>query len=548
MANSNWWEYQRGPRVFLWSFGKKNLHSGIDLQAPCGTDIQSPVEGTVLNAHTMPWGGQIDVATDQIPNLGPVILTFLHTSAEYVQAGDKVTPGISLGASGQPPPGAGYGGGCHIHFEVTHGTNAPYDSGKYSPSQNPDQHQFPLDPGQVLDWIITHKPPAPGGGYKGPPSPNKDPCGPLPDPNNYALRAADPQYLGALNDWFACEQSHGRGPGGVGLSNPLDALKPVGAFFDALGPWVTNPARILKMVLGIAFVLLGLVIAFLPDIAAGTAAAVGAPELAGPAAALTGGGHVKRAIGGAIRAGGRAKGREKTITKEEITAQRAYARARTREEIRLTREAQTRPLKANQQAQLVNLQAQRGAETERAARTAPLILQQTARRVPSAQSRVQRGPARGPLVVPSPTAGERATTGRLHMTMPQAAYQGPGYTPSVARGRVGSLKPEPGQLQREAPPRTAQVLNSTAREPKPRMTAEEFNRKYPPTGVAPEVKLQRSPEARKKADVELRKSIADLGLGEQVGSTLITHTPVTRRDYFRFLRRLGAFRRQGKNP
>lgn len=396
---TRWWEFHQGPRVFEWHTGAIYKHSGIDLQAPCDTDITAPVEGTIVHSGVQPWGGQIDLATDKVPGYGPIIISFLHTKRQYVQAGDVVIPGESLGASGQPPPGGKYGGGCHIHFEVTHGVNAPYDSGKYSPSSNPDANQHPMNPAPLLQWLLDgHAPPDQGhGGEDSPPPPGSNPnCGDPPQPGDYRFGTSDPQYLFALAIYTSCLSNSGPASQAAATGGLIGQAS---SLLGGIGQWILNPIRIVKMLLGIGLVVIGLVLAFLPDLGAAGAAAIGAPELA-PAASAAGGGHPKRAVGSLIRAGGRGIGAQRAATKQEQVRQRSVAKARTLEETRLQRTATTRRLRPAEQVQYAELRSQRGAEAERAARTAPIFMPHP----PTARLQSPR-PALQPVAGPTVTGG-----------------------------------------------------------------------------------------------------------------------------------------------
>lgn len=424
---TRWFEYHQGPRIFEWTTAAIYKHSGIDLQAPCGTDITAPVEGTIVHSGTQPWGGQIDLATDKVPGYGPIIISYLHTSRQYVQAGDVVKPGESLGASGQPPPGGKYGGGCHIHFEVTHGVNAPYDSGKYSPSNNPDAKQHPMNPAPLLQWLLDgHAPPDQGHGGEDSPPPGSNPnCGEPPQPKDYRFGTSDPQYLLALAVYTSCLSNSGPASQAAAVSGLIGQAS---SLLGGIGEWVLNPLRIVKMLLGIGFVVIGLVIAFLPDLGAGGAAAVGVPELA-PAASAAGGGHLKRAVGSLIRAGGRGIGAQRAATRQEQLRQRSTAKARTLEETRLQRAATTRRLRPAEQVQYAELRGQRGAEAERAARTAPLFMPRppTARPAPRAPTPQAARPALQPVAGPGMSGGRAA--GQPSQPM--------------ARGRYGTVRDLP---------------------------------------------------------------------------------------------------------
>lgn len=48
-------------------------------------------------------------------------------------------------------------------------------------------------------------------------------------------------------------------------TNPIDALSSVGKFFTATWDWLTNPVRIIKMIVGLGLVLISVAVLFLPQ-------------------------------------------------------------------------------------------------------------------------------------------------------------------------------------------------------------------------------------------------------------------------------------------
>jgi hypothetical protein len=234
--------------AFLWTPQNTTLHSGYDLNAPCGTPVTAPIDGQVLNSGPQPWGGQVDILAHGVPGYpDPVVLTWLHFSREDVRAGQQVHQGEQLGVSGQPPPGGQYGGGCHIHFEMSAGDKAPYTPA-YSP-HNPTASSHPLSPTPFLNWVNT--------GATGQ------------NPVQEALASIDPFSQ------FA-----------AGILNPASiGSKPSGitAFGAALAPsfgWIKAPLRIIKLGMGMLMIISALVLAFLPDAAEAAVSVAGFPELA----------------------------------------------------------------------------------------------------------------------------------------------------------------------------------------------------------------------------------------------------------------------------
>ena len=129
---------------FKWTPTNTHAHSGIDLGMKNGTPITAPMPGMILSSGHEPWGGQVNELVSI--NGQPYVLSWLHLSSlEPMQPGQTVQPGQTLGYSGTPPPG--YGSGAHTHFEVTHGTLAPYMG--YSP-WHPTKTSYPVNPATLL--------------------------------------------------------------------------------------------------------------------------------------------------------------------------------------------------------------------------------------------------------------------------------------------------------------------------------------------------------------------------------------------------------------
>jgi hypothetical protein len=139
-----WWD---APvwQPFKWTPRNTQAHSGIDLGMPIGSPIVAPFDGTYMNGTVEPWGGQVNYLV-QFSD-GPRVLSFLHLSQITPhRAGETIPAGALLGYSGAPPAPQ-YGTGAHLHFEVTHGTVAPYEG--YSPV-HPTPTSYPMDPSPLL--------------------------------------------------------------------------------------------------------------------------------------------------------------------------------------------------------------------------------------------------------------------------------------------------------------------------------------------------------------------------------------------------------------
>lgn len=136
--------------------GTEGGHSGIDLAEENGTPLTAAVDGTILHAHSHPWGGQVDILYSTFGQ--PFVLSYLHMSDIAVQDGEHVSQGQYIGASGgapysRPYPTASrFSSGPHLHFELTKGDKAPYED--YSPWK-PDASNYPLDPTDF--WMAISK-------------------------------------------------------------------------------------------------------------------------------------------------------------------------------------------------------------------------------------------------------------------------------------------------------------------------------------------------------------------------------------------------------
>jgi murein DD-endopeptidase MepM/ murein hydrolase activator NlpD len=400
---TEWYQY-KVLEPFLWAWGQIVNHSGIDYGAPCGTPITSPVDATVLNSSVKPWGGQIDLSVASLPGYsqGPHVLTFLHSSAQYVTPGQQVSRGQVLGLSGQPPPGAGYGGGCHVHFEVTHGTTAPYTT--YSPGRNPTSASYPESPAP----LIANLPRAGfAGTVSGAPLAVGSNCGPPPDVTNtkkYPGGTFDPQYIIDANAWINCvngtpgKQNPIIGAGGIG--NPFDVVT---NFFS----WIKNNViRVAKFVVGLNFILLAMLVAFLPEVLGAGLATAGMPGLAGVVRSGRGGGSgLARGI---LRGAGQAAGRQRAATGEERVRQRAETQARTlneQQDIAIQHAATTRNLRK---------QAVQTLHTARASQRASTRALRTAAQSNQANQRANRQAPLIPTLSPTPSSTPAPTQHAFH--------------------------------------------------------------------------------------------------------------------------------------
>lgn len=138
-----WYSYPIS-QGFKWSPANPGGHSGNDVPCPCGTPLTALLPGHVISLGMEAWGGQINIQCSW-PGIGDIVLSYLHAQGfpRGMAPGVAVSAGELIAISGQPPPGAGYGSGCHVHFEVSVGTQPPY-MGHTGPS-NPIDGKFLLD-------------------------------------------------------------------------------------------------------------------------------------------------------------------------------------------------------------------------------------------------------------------------------------------------------------------------------------------------------------------------------------------------------------------
>jgi pyruvate/2-oxoglutarate dehydrogenase complex dihydrolipoamide acyltransferase (E2) component len=257
---------------FFWTWGNEKAHSGIDLPDSCGTPLTAILPGKVIIAGQYPcYGGQVSIQSTFAGQ--PIVYTYLHGQSHNVKVGDTVHPGQLIGYSGAPVAAA-CGGGCHVHFEVEHGTQAPYTGG---PPQNSSASNYPIDPLPLLSYAALGKISAGGT----PASSTTSLSDSLSSKNATSLADSLSSKSGTCTppttvnpkDWiayFACQ-----------------TLGSFGTLAATIGPWL-DPIRIAKLVVGVLLVSIGLLVLIIPVTApigaAVAATALGAPELA-PAAA-----------------------------------------------------------------------------------------------------------------------------------------------------------------------------------------------------------------------------------------------------------------------
>lgn len=89
---------------------KAGYHTGLDISAPAGSAIRSPVGGTVIFAG---WYGSYGNAV-KVRHADGSIGLYAHMSAYTVRVGQKIKAGTQIGKVGS----TGYSTGNHLHWEV----------------------------------------------------------------------------------------------------------------------------------------------------------------------------------------------------------------------------------------------------------------------------------------------------------------------------------------------------------------------------------------------------------------------------------------------
>jgi murein DD-endopeptidase MepM/ murein hydrolase activator NlpD len=90
-----------------------DLHRGVDLRVPTGTEIRAMAEGDVRFAGTMSGFGNVV----WLDHGGSILTVYAHLSTIRVREGQRLRGGEVLGLSGQ----TGDATAPHLHFEVWRG-------------------------------------------------------------------------------------------------------------------------------------------------------------------------------------------------------------------------------------------------------------------------------------------------------------------------------------------------------------------------------------------------------------------------------------------
>lgn len=157
------------PTAGILSFGYQrsptHVHQGVDLVAPVGTLVYSPVAGTVRFASERWQQGFSGYGAVVVVSDGSVELLFAHLSRVDVTPGEQVQRGQVLGAVGRTAftredHAALLQSGPHLHFEVS---PSPYPQDSEAPRLDPvawlaAAGAHPLEPATDADEIDTGDP------------------------------------------------------------------------------------------------------------------------------------------------------------------------------------------------------------------------------------------------------------------------------------------------------------------------------------------------------------------------------------------------------
>jgi murein DD-endopeptidase MepM/ murein hydrolase activator NlpD len=90
-----------------------DIHRGVDLRVPSGTEVHAMAEGSVRFAGTQSGFGNVV----WLDHGGSILTVYAHLSTIRVRQGERVRRGEVLGLSGQ----TGDATAPHLHFEVWRG-------------------------------------------------------------------------------------------------------------------------------------------------------------------------------------------------------------------------------------------------------------------------------------------------------------------------------------------------------------------------------------------------------------------------------------------
>lgn len=87
-----------------------DLHRGVDIDVPDGTEVRAMARGRVRFVGTQSGYGQVI----WLDHPGELLTVYAHLSAIHVRAGEEIRNGQVIGLSGH----SGNAAGPHLHFEI----------------------------------------------------------------------------------------------------------------------------------------------------------------------------------------------------------------------------------------------------------------------------------------------------------------------------------------------------------------------------------------------------------------------------------------------
>lgn len=129
-------EYQRISSPYGWRIHPidktKKFHAGVDLKIPQGTQVKTPMDGTVEFAGEQGGYGYVVIINHGTINGKNIKTKYAHLSKRIVNKNEFIKAGSNVGLSGgrKNTPGAGRSTGEHLHFEVLE-NNKPVNPMQY---------------------------------------------------------------------------------------------------------------------------------------------------------------------------------------------------------------------------------------------------------------------------------------------------------------------------------------------------------------------------------------------------------------------------------
>lgn len=259
------WDAAKSETIYPWNPtpgpGQRN---DVSIPLKQDTQVQAPVSGVVLPQHPgggglysyygkQPWGGEVDILTNLSDYGGPQVVQLLHMDSIGVVPGQLVKKGDVLGLSGGQTSGGNmpsspqYSTGPHVGLAV-------HSVSSWNQMSNPQQLLSNLLAGKDTSSTPTQA-----------------------QIVGLGIGSAIGPIIGSINTPGAPDVA-----GSIGGAIWGNIQQQFGATFS----WLSDPLRILKLLLGVALAAGGFLLFLLgslgPDIGAAAVTAAGVPEAAGP--------------------------------------------------------------------------------------------------------------------------------------------------------------------------------------------------------------------------------------------------------------------------